>query len=163
MNNTGIIPLTNGGSTVVDCDLLPELTKKNWSRSPEGYACSIVGLGSRNHHKKIYLHRVINKTPEGSETDHINGDKLDNRRENLRTATRSENQRHARKKKRLGRSTSEFKGVYWSRRRNKWVAQIRYGGKTRSLGGFDLERDAAIAYNGAASLLFGDFALLNKV
>lgn len=163
MNNIAEIPLTNGGTTIVDASLLPELTKKNWSKSPNGYACSIVGLGSRGSHKKIYLHRIVNQTPDGAQTDHINGDRLDNRRENLRTATGSQNQRHSKKRNRLGKASSKFKGVYWSKTREHWVAQIRYGGKQRYLGGYDNERDAALAYNGAASLIFGDFALLNQV
>lgn len=61
------------------------------------------------------------------------------------------------------RGISKYKGVFWEKRRSKWVAQIKVNYKHIYLGQYDNERDAAIAYNGAALLHHGEFALLNQV
>lgn len=105
------------------------------------------------------LHRFIMTTPIGLDTDHINGNGLDNTRKNLRICTRSENAYNQRPQ--LG--TSCYKGVYWSKCSGKWQGQIAMRGKCIHLGLFVSERDAAIAYNNAALQLYGDFAHLNRV
>jgi hypothetical protein len=90
--------------------------------------------------------------------DHRNRDGLDNRRENLRMATPGQNLQNSRK--RYG-TTSQFKGVSWAKRSNKWRAQIGMNYIRRELGLFRLEEDAARAYDSAAIRQFGEFARLN--
>jgi hypothetical protein len=94
--------------------------------------------------------------PEGLLVDHKNHDTLDNRRCNLRICTRSQNQANA-----LKRPNSRFKGL--KRAGKKWKAEIQCDKRTYSLGTFDNEIQAALAYNKKAMELFGEFACLNKV
>lgn len=108
--------------------------------------------------KKIYMHRLIMETPKGFDTDHINGNKLDNRCSNLRLATRSENE--ANKPKKAGCS-SKYKGVCWHKQRGCWKAEIKINGKKKHLGVFLSEEVAAEAYNKAATERFKEFAKLN--
>jgi hypothetical protein len=95
-------------------------------------------------------------TPNGMHTDHINGNCLDNRRGNLRVCTQAENKRNLSLSK---RNSSGFKGVYWSKERNKW--HVRAGSK--HIGRYNNIIDAAKAYNQAAISMFGEYAKLNDV
>lgn len=123
-----------------------------WYKSALGYIVT-----SKNN-KKPFLHRLImGIAPDASRpfVDHINGNKLDNRRENLRWASRSENNRNSKNK-----GDRPFKGVVHNRGLY-WVAQIRLDGKNTHIGTFDSEIEAAKAYDAAAKKHFGDFARLN--
>jgi hypothetical protein len=106
----------------------------------------------------IYLHRLILDAPPAIRIDHINGDRLDNRRQNLRFCTQSQNMGN-RKPNRDG--TSRFKGVYWSLHDKKWRAQICCAGLHVHIGGFLSEEEAARAYDAAALERFGEFAKVN--
>lgn len=113
---------------------------------------------------KVYAHRVAwmhyhgEAIPEGMLVDHINGDKMDNRISNLRLVTRQQNIHN-----KPGRGgTSQYKGVQWNRAARKWTAAIRHAGKTRYLGLFALEEDAAARYNQEAELLQGEYAYHNS-
>ena len=88
--------------------------------------------------------------------DHRDGDGLNNRRSNLRRATFEENGRN-----RCGNhiSTSKYRGVF--KHKNRWIAQIKYGRKSRHIGSFVDEIAAARAYDSVAFAVFGDFARLN--
>lgn len=116
----------------------------NWSRR-------VKSLGSG------LLHRLVLNAPKGMEVDHINGDRLDNRRENLRLVTRQQNARN-RGANRSNRSG--YKGV--SLGHSAWLAYIAISGKNIALGSFKTAEDAAKAYNEAAIKLFGEHARLNK-
>jgi len=87
--------------------------------------------------------------------DHINGERSDNRRENLRWATNSQNQMNKRKTK----GSSKYKGVY--RRKGRWFATIQYESKGYAIGQYESEEDAGKAYDLKALELFGQFAKLN--
>ena len=151
------IPLTNGGAAIVDDEDYEELSKWNWRRDKKGYASRTT---TKNRIAYAFLmHRVVAKTPSGMQTDHINGNKLDNRRSNLRVCTNQQNMRN--RPPYFG--TSKYKGVRWREKRRKWVAQITVNEKTIHLGHFDDEIEAAKAYDQAALKYHGDFAWLNRV
>jgi predicted Zn-ribbon and HTH transcriptional regulator len=90
--------------------------------------------------------------------DHVDGNGLNNRRSNLRPATKSQNGANARKNP---GKTSRYKGVFWDRERSAWQAKIMVNRKALSLGRFASEEDAALAYDLAAREAFGEFALTN--
>lgn len=115
---------------------------------------------------EMYLHRAVLQrklgralVPRLEFTDHINGDGLDNRRDNLRVASKRQNM--ANRAKRSG-FTSAFLGVS-AFRDGRWLARIRDGERQRHLGVFDTEAEAARAYNAAALEVHGEFARLNVV
>ena len=93
--------------------------------------------------------------PKGMSVDHINGNKLDNRKSNLRICTHAENLRNLKKAK---NNTSGFKGVSWYSKSKKWRAVITFGGKYHHLGLFVKKQDAIDAYNQKAKEYFGQFA-----
>lgn len=87
--------------------------------------------------------------------DHVNGDGLDNRFENLREASRMQN---ACNRRLDGRNTSGFKGVFWHKRHNKWISKIQVNRKSIHLGYFDEPAKAHEAYKAAAAKYHGEFA-----
>jgi hypothetical protein len=103
------------------------------------------------------MHRQIMQAPAGLDVDHINGDRLDNQRGNLRIATRQQNCWNTTKRK--GNYTSPYKGVSW--RRGQWAAYITVSNRQRPLGKFADPIEAARAYDCAAREMFGEFAYLN--
>lgn len=105
----------------------------------------------------VYMHRVILGAPSGLQTDHKNHDTLDNRKQNLRTCTASQNQANQQKT----RGEAKFKGAYYHKKCKKWVAQIQFHNKRLWVGVFDSEIEAAKAYDVKAKELFGGFARLN--
>lgn len=130
------IPLTKGAFTLVDDDDFEWLSKHNWQLSSHGYAKTGV--------KGYYMHRAILGAPPGREVDHINRDKLDNRRENLRIITNAKNNRSTPQRK---DNTSGFKGVSYFKPRKCWVARIQVDGKRYYLGNYKTKEEAIMAYN----------------
>lgn len=105
------------------------------------------------------MHRVITQAPAGIEVDHINRNRLDNRRSNLRLTDRKGN---ARNRSRNRKSTSGLKGVRrFGRNDCRWVAEIGYEGHTHHLGIYPTAEEAAVAYDLAAMALHGEFAAVN--
>ena len=107
----------------------------------------------RAHRVAWYLH--TGQDPARLQIDHINGDRADNRFENLRIATHKENSRN---RKKLDNKTSKYKGVYWYKRYHKWKATIGHEGRSIHLGYFHDEYEAHLAYCRAALELQGEFA-----
>jgi hypothetical protein len=105
------------------------------------------------------MHHLVIGTNWGGETDHINRNKLDNRRGNLRRATHSQNMCNRVVKSRLPKSG--YRGVVWRVARGKWSACINVKRKEHFLGYFADKEDAARAYDDAARRLHGEFARLN--
>jgi len=130
--------------------------KRGRSSGPIVYAASRQMLAGEV--KRIRMHRLIMNAPEGMHVDHINGDGLDNRRENLRVVTAQENQFNSRKRV---AGYSLFKGVSWSAAAKKWKAYICPNKKQIHIGLFDSEIAAAQAYDAKAKELFGEYAKLN--
>jgi hypothetical protein len=150
------IPLTKGNVALVDDEDYAELSRYRWHFGC-GYA--IRNSPTENQKKKtVRMHTEILGKVDGLEVDHINGNGLDNRRENLRHATRAQNQHN--QTQRVGAS-SRYKGVYWYKTTRKWSAQIAVNGHGKSIGYYTSERDAALAYNEAARKYFGEYARLN--
>ncbi len=105
--------------------------------------------------KHFYMHRVLLNAQEGEDVDHRNGNGLDNRRCNIRTCTRTQNNgnMHAVRSK-----TSPYKGVDFYARTKNWRARITKDGKTHSLGYFDDIEAAAKAYRKKSLELYGEFS-----
>jgi len=108
--------------------------------------------------KIVFMHRQIMGNPVGKVIDHRNREGLDNRKSNLRLATRSQNNCN---RGRLKNGSSKYRGVSRSKKRRKWRAGINYNGIYKHLGFFENEEDAARAYDEAAKIYHGEFATLN--
>jgi hypothetical protein len=146
------ISVGRGRTVVVDAADFDWLSRHTWHAAGSSeYARATIGG------KSVSMHRLIMNAPLGKVVDHINGNRWDNRRSNLRICTPGENLRNARK----GRGTSRFKGVFWDSQRRKWGAGIYRDGRHFWLGYFTDEVEAAKAYDRAARELFGAFAHLN--
>lgn len=155
-----IIPIAKGQEIIVDNEDYGELNKFAWCAQKSRHTIYArrrlpVASGKGNI---VYMHRVIVGAKQGEQVDHINGDGLDNRRENLRLCTHTENVRNARVRK---DNTSGYKGVCWHKRDKKWRAAIRINGKPMWLGYYISKEEAARAYDEAAIKHFGEFAYLN--
>ena len=160
--NIAIFPLTDGRHFLVDASDVELVRQFHWHAACRG---RYVARNKKNEVGEWgaleYLHRYLMSPTNGLHVDHANGDGLDNRRSNLRLATRFENLRNQRKQK---NRSSKFKGVTWHAARGKWRAQIDTKGLPRSeghLGYFMSEEAAAVAYDAAAIRIFGEFARLN--
>jgi hypothetical protein len=158
------IPLSRGLKALVDDEDYELVSRFPWRamRASDGkfYAIGNPSIKGGVPRKTVYMHRIILNPPRGMESDHINGDRLDNRRCNLRVCTRQQNQfnRHPSRGK-----YSMFKGVFFYKTTGKWMATITMNGKREYLGIFSSETDAAMVYNKRAIELFGEFAKLNDV
>ena len=130
---------------VDDCDA--RFAELSWHRDRKGYASgrAYLGLdGGRKRYRHLLLHREVLglKTGDPRQGDHINGDRLDCRRSNLRVVTLAENNQNT--SSREG-SSSRFRGVHRRGGQRKWVASVKSGGRTNYLGSFEREEDAAAA------------------
>lgn len=157
------LPLTRGVVALVDDDVHKELSAFFWQArpSPRKTTSTFYGqtIADTPDGKKttVRLHQAIMGRKEGYVIDHINGDGLDNRRENLRFATISQNCAN-----KYSNPSSGFRGVYEiKRRKNPWRASIYKDMKIIDLGTYPTREDAARAYDKAAKELHGDFARLN--
>ena len=150
------IPLRNRRGEVVAYTLIDEqdahLARLTWRMQGQRYA-----VRSQNG-QILLMHRVILNAPPAVEVDHINRNGLDNRRTNLRLATRAENTRNAKLSR---RNTSGFRGVSFDRFSGRWLATVRSDRRTYRLGAFATAEEAAIAYDFAAAALHGEFASTN--
>lgn len=146
------IELTQGYKTIVDDEDYDELSKYKWCvhvmRNGKAYATRLV----RIHHQ------IIGFPPKGFVIDHINGDGLDNRRDNLRIIS---NQDNIRCQGINANNTSGYRGVSWHKAKKRWDAKIKVNGKAIHLGRFESKEDAARAYDEAAKKYFQEFAKLN--
>lgn len=129
------IKLKNNKFALVDNDMFSYLNRWKWYVNENGYAI-------RRYKKTIRMHRLVNKTPYKYYTDHINRNKLDNRRINLRTVTKSQN---AFNTKLNSNNKSGYKGIYWDKFTNKWRAEIKLNYKKISLGRYSTLKGARIA------------------
>lgn len=139
-----------------DIEDLPIIEKYTWHMSFYGYVATRF-----TDYSSLFLHRLLLNPAKNLDVDHINLDRLDNRRENLRLCSRSQNKMNVirRKDNKCG-----FKGVCWNSINRNYVVQITPNGdgKRKHVGVFSTKIEAAIAYNKAARKYFGKFARYNK-
>ena len=156
------IELTQGQVALVDDDDYEWLNQWKWCAHWQGLRWYAVRRAPTIDGKqyKIRMHRVVIDAQPGQQVDHKDRDGLNNRRDNLRLCTNSQNQ--ANRGKQAGCS-SKFKGVTWHKQTGKWQARIRVHRKGIYLGVFDDEVEAGRAYDDAAIEHFGEFARLNVI
>jgi hypothetical protein len=139
------IPLTQGKVALVDDEDFENLSKYNWCARECRNRYYAVRNSPRDvvTHKQhnISMHRSLINTPEGMETDHINGNSLDNQKENLRVVTTRENQQNLHVEK-----ISKYPGVSWYPKTQKWGSHIKINKKKRHLGYYSDEEMAGLVY-----------------
>ncbi len=150
------IELADGGDVVVDDDAYWFLNQFNWCSSNGHYAKS----------RNLYMHRVIVNAKPGEAVDHINGNKRDNRKENLRICTYSANNQN----RKILNKRSNYRGVWPNGKKmsastgkmeKKWCAMIGMGNERFYLGGFENERHAALVYDLWSLDLYGPLGRTN--
>lgn len=153
--------LTRGLVASVDDSDYEWLAVHKWFANPQGYALRSDYRGRPGRSANLFMHRVITGCPAGFFVDHIDGDRLNNSRANLRVVSRAENALNRKPRRRSARVHSHYKGLWWNARLRKWQVTIGRDGVARHLGLFDDEIVAAQAYDHAAVVLHGEFARLN--
>lgn len=128
--------LTNGITTIVSGKDYPALSKHRWHLHSQGYASTNI------NGRLVLMHRLIMGTPRGMDTDHINGDKLDNRRTNLRVCTHAQNQLNRKAPRPYKNRVTESGGLYWNRRTQSWNVRLQRNKIRRSYGYYKKLEDA---------------------
>lgn len=149
-NGAIYMPANNGKHFIIDKEDFDLVHSYNWNIRKDGYVYNT---------KVGYLHRLLMNTPKGYMTDHIDHNRLNNRKSNLRICLNSNNLMNMISKT----GSSKFKGVCWHKKAKKWVSSIRVNNKHMHLGCFDNEVDAAKAYNEAANKYFKQYAKINLI
>lgn len=145
------IYLPNGSVAYVDDADYPLIKKYEWKTQAHGGVVTHIGAGEL-HSEYLFMHHLILPKREGLVVDHINRNKQDNRRINLRYATIQQNAANMRRRE-------GYKGV--TPQRGKWKAQIMVDGKCRYLGLHPSPEEAAKAYDKAAKEAWGEYACCN--
>jgi hypothetical protein len=155
------VPLTKGYEAVIDASDAHLVNKWNWcalvTKRKDGSVRSVYAARkerSSGMPTTILMHRVISKDQNGIDIDHIDCNGLNNRKSNLRKATKSQNQHNQRIS---GANKSGVKGVRWHKASQKWVAQIECNGRRHHLGCYASISDAAGAYASASASFHGEF------
>jgi hypothetical protein len=152
-DGTAHVPLTRGAVAVIDAADIPLVANRTWHLHSAGYA--VARRLDYGKYQTIYMHRVLLPVVAPLEVDHINGNRLDNRRSNLRSVTVTLQRANAGPRR---VSASRYRGVSVARGvAHPWTARIR--GKT--LGAFATEEEAARAADAEMLRLYGPYARLN--
>jgi len=142
--------------SLVDDDIYEWVSKYHWHVDNKGYARRGTYL-KRKLSKWIFLHEMIIPCPKGMMRDHIDGNRLNNCRSNLRIVTHQQNNQN----RGIGkRNTSGYKGIFLEAKR-WWRAFITVNGKKTHLGYYPTAEDAARAYDEAAKKYYGEYARTN--
>lgn len=152
-----IIILNGGHECLVDDEDYENLNQYRWQKSAWGYAVR-SGWDEFDKFTTLRMHRIVMKAPKGSEVDHINWNKLDNRKENLRFVEKRVNvwNRPAHSNNRTG-----VKGVGWHRRIGKFQARLRTSERLIHIGYFNTIEEARLAYNAVVLKERGEHAILS--
>lgn len=151
--NSEVHILIKNKKVIVDIEDLKLIENNRWYLDRNGYVSSTSKT-------RVQLSRMLLNCPDGMLVDHISGNVLDNRRCNLRIVDKRKN---AWNMKPNSNTSSKYKGVCWDASRSKWRANIKLNGKQTFLGRFLTEDEAAITYNEAAKIHFGEYARLNII
>lgn len=141
------IPLTQGKFSLVDDDVYEWASKFKWYAMKNNnvyYTRRRISIGYKKYINVLLHHCVIGFPLFNNEVDHLNGDGLNNQRDNLKIVTHRQNQQNRHVKK-----TSKYVGVFWDSQNKKWRASIKKNGKVKFLGLFKIEEDASLAYQKA--------------
>ena len=150
-----------GKHALLDNEDFKSASKLKWHMSTKGYVLRQVWDPIEKKCNVLMLHHfIVGRPKKGLQIDHINHDKSDNRKINLREVTNSQNQANTNKRK---NNSSGFKGVHFNKSHKKWSALIGFKNKRYSLGYFNKPEDAAIAYNKKALEFFREYALINNL
>jgi hypothetical protein len=150
------LPLSRGKEALVDDVDYPFVSRWKWSFSTKGYAHRKVARAGKQ--ATVWLHRLIAERAGISlagHIDHIDRNKLNCQRANLRAATNSQNLANRGKNR---NNTSGYKGVTWDKERRKWLAQVQVHGRNKYLGRYDDKQDAHAAYRAAMDAHFAEYA-----
>lgn len=131
--------------------------EKKWHYN-NGYAVHTWRKDGKSH--AITMHKLLMNTPKGMETDHINTNKLDNRRSNLRIVTSAQNKWNVGKRT---SNTSGHKGVIYNKHHKKWYTRIRVDGRRVELGYYSDLQDAIEAYKRAEEVYHGEYASYRRI
>jgi hypothetical protein len=149
------IPLTDGGVTLVDDRDFEKLRKCTWVRNDQGYVLRTKWVNSLRRSISFRMHREIMGVSEEFEIDHIDGNRANNQRSNLRVATHAENLRNRGKNR---NNTSGFKGAFLQKLSGRYFAQICVDRRRIYLGTFNTPEEAHAAYMVAAHKYHKEFA-----
>lgn len=148
------IPLLNSKLVAyVDDEDYEEISQYRWRLHSNGRHA----ITYQNSYKGTFMHVMIMNTPGNMDTDHKDGNGLNNIRSNLRICTHSDNVRN----RIQGRGASGYVGVTWHRQANKWMAQLMVDYKTVYLGLFKTPEEAALKRDEAAREYHGEFGVYN--
>lgn len=156
-----LIPLTKGQVALVDAEDYERLSiyywQAHWSKITETYYAQRAARSGSGKGVHVSMHReIMGVTDRQILVDHKSRDlTLDNRKQNLRIATRSQNGWNSKIQR---NSRSGVKGVYWNSTSGKWIASVTVNYKHRHLGSFSTKEEAAIARREAALATYGEFA-----
>lgn len=155
------IPLTQGMFAMVDDEDYEFLNQYKWCVSKDrGIYYAQKAINRDGKKTTIKMHQLIIGYAKQYDIDHADGDGLNNQRYNLRVCTHMQNNANQRIPK---NNKSGYKGVHWVNKRGKWRAEIKCGVIRKTIGQYSTKEEAAIAYNMAASKLFGQYARPNEV
>ena len=154
------IKLTRGKYAIVDPEDFARLSEYKWHCTNYGYAARKIPPKLRKgKEQSIMMHRELCPVDDDLFVDHINHIRHDNRKANLRPATRQQNIWNTRQNRK--KSDTEYIGIHWHKSRKKWQVQMYVDGKTKSFGYYTDEIEAAKRYDEAAKIHRGEFAVLN--
>lgn len=153
------IQLTKGKEAIIDGIDYAAISKHKWY----AFKSKRMWYAATNINKRpVSMHRfIMNVLDSKIFVDHKDHDGLNNKRDNLRLCSLSQN--HCNRRSAHNKKYSKYLGVYWDNSKMKWTAKLRKDKLLYSLGTFKLENDAAIAYNNAAVKHHGEFANLNII
>lgn len=148
--------LTNGNVTLLNDEDYEFFKDRKCYEHSSGYAT----FWDKENKKVLYVHRFLVNPPDDMKVDHINRNKLDNQRDNLRVCTSAQNQYNTGK---IASYTSKYQGVSFCKQTKKWRVTMRIDGKCKTVGRYATEKEAALTYNKMAKKHRGEFAYINGI